>query len=374
MKPSIAAIILAAGLSSRMRRFKPLLSLGNETVLERACTLFRRAGVHDIRVVTGHRAQELEPLLKKLDVRVVVNPHYREGMFSSVAAGVATVGREVEAFFVLPVDVPLVRSATVRRLVTAFRTVPGNIVYPCFQGERGHPPLIHAGLANKILLWTGQDGLKGALAQWEHQACDMEVADSHILTDMDTPADYRLLRKRAGSLDIPTEVECRSLLGAVLGVPEPIVRHGEAVARLSVMLGKALNRSGARFDLPLLEAAGLLHDLARTESDHALTGARLLQDQGFGAVANLVASHMDLVVNESKPVSAAEVLYLADKLVKEDRTVSLEQRFAATMERHADEPTILKRIVSRRETALTIRQRMETKLGRSLAEVIGNAP
>ena len=215
--------------------------------------------------------------------------------------------------------------------------------------------------------------MKGALAQWEQQACNIEVADSHILADMDTPADYRLLRKRVGSLDIPSEVECRSLLGAVLGVPEPIVRHGQAVARLSVMLGKALNRSGARFDLPLLEAAGLLHDLARTESDHALTGARLLQDQGFGAVAALVASHMDLVVNESKPVSAAEVLYLADKLVKEDRTVSLEHRFAATLERHADEPIILKRIVSRRETALTIRKRMEAKLGRSLAEVIGYA-
>jgi CTP:molybdopterin cytidylyltransferase MocA/HD superfamily phosphodiesterase len=373
MKPSIAAIILAAGLSSRMRRFKPLLPLGNETVIERACTLYRRAGIHDIRVVTGHRAQELEPLLKMLDVRAVANQRYREGMFASVMAGVATVGPEVEAFFVLPVDIPLVRSATVRRLVTAFRAGSRDIVYPCFRGERGHPPLIRAGLAEKILLWNGNDGLKGALAQWEQQACDVEVADSHILADMDTPADYRLLRKRADSLEIPSEVECRSLLG-VLGVPEQIVRHGQAVARLSVMLGKAMNRSGAGFDLPLLEAAGLLHDLTRTGSDHARTGARLLQDQGFGAVAALVACHMDLVVNESRPVSAAEVLYLADKLVKEDRPVSLEQRFAARIERHSGEPIILKRIVSRQETALTIKRRLEATLGKSLAEVIGNAP
>ena len=374
MRPPVAAIILAAGLSSRMRRFKPLLSLGDETVIERTCSLFRRAGIHDIRVVTGHRAVELAPLLKMLDVRPVANPNYREGMFSSVTAGVATVGPEAEAFFVLPVDVPLVRSATVRRLVAAFYAGSGDIVYPCFRGERGHPPLIRAGLAEKILLWNGNDGLKGALAQWEQQACDIEVADSHILTDMDTPAEYRLLRKRATSIDIPSEAECRSLLETVLGVAEPIVRHGQAVARLSVKLGRALNRSGARLDLQLLEAAGLLHDLARNESDHALTGARLLQDQGFGAVAPLVASHMDLVVNESKPVSAAEVLFLADKLVKEDRPVSLEQRFAATMERHAGEPIILKRIVSRQETALTIRKRLEAKLGHSLAQVIGHAP
>ncbi|HEX9023581.1 MAG TPA: nucleotidyltransferase family protein, partial [Geobacteraceae bacterium] len=222
MAGPIAAIVLAAGFSQRMGEFKPLLDLGGETVLEKSVTLFRNAGINDIRVVTGHRAMDLEPLLARLGVRNVVNARYREGMFSSVAAGLATIEKDVEAFFVLPADIPLIRPATVRRLINSLDTSKHDAVYPVFRGERGHPPLIAGRLAEDITSWHGEGGLKAALAELASASLEVEVADGNILLDMDSPDDYRLLQEKALRLEIPTAEECRALLEGVLGVAEPL--------------------------------------------------------------------------------------------------------------------------------------------------------
>jgi len=73
MKPRATAIILAAGYSSRMNGFKPLLPLGETTVLERIITLFQDAEVSDIRVVVGYRAEDLLHLLRKMEVSSIIN-------------------------------------------------------------------------------------------------------------------------------------------------------------------------------------------------------------------------------------------------------------------------------------------------------------
>ena len=122
-------------------------------------------------------------------------------MFSSVTAGVATLGSEVDSFFVLPVDVPLVRPATIRRLLRFYWQEQGEVFYPRFLGKRGHPPLISSRHAREIAGWQGEGGLKAALAQWEPAALDVDVADENILLDMDTPEDYRLLREKVERID-----------------------------------------------------------------------------------------------------------------------------------------------------------------------------
>ena len=119
MKPTgrIAAIVLAAGYSSRMGEFKPLLPIGDTTILERVVTTFREADIRDIRVVIGHRSAELLPLVERLQVRPVLNERYNEGMFSSVIAAVSSLEENIEAFFLLPVDIPLV--GDLRRITEA---------------------------------------------------------------------------------------------------------------------------------------------------------------------------------------------------------------------------------------------------------------
>ncbi len=372
MAGPIAAIVLAAGFSQRMGEFKPLLPLGGETVLERCVALFRTAGVDDIRVVTGHRAAELEPLLARLGVRNVVNARYREGMFSSVAAGLATIEKDVEAFFVLPADIPLVRPATVRRLLNGFDPSKHDAVYPVFRGERGHPPLIAGRLAEDIASWHGGGGLKAALAELASASLEVDVADGNILLDMDSPDDYRLLQEKALRLEIPTPEECRALLEGVLGVAEPVIRHGKAVADIALRLGKALNQAGCDLNIPLLEAAALLHDLAKGKPDHPRLGAEILVEQGFSTVARPVATHMDITVNEAGKIGVAEVVYLADKLVQGDRQISLAERFRPKIERYAGDPALLAAVNRRLETAMIVKKVIEDKLGKSVEEVLSN--
>jgi CTP:molybdopterin cytidylyltransferase MocA len=371
MTDRATALILSAGFSSRMGEFKPLLPLGGMTVLERAVSLFRAAGVDDIRVVIGHRRRELEPLLERLGVRVIVNDRYQEGMFSSIVAGAESIADDSPPFFVLPVDIPLVRPATIRHLLEEYEEGRDDVLYPSFQGERGHPPLIAGRHARAIVEWRGTDGLRGALARWESGARSIQVADGHILNDMDTPEAYGELLRKAERYEIPTQEECAALLEMLCPADSPIVRHGRAVADLVLLLAGRLNRNGYNLDTRLLKAAGLLHDLARAEANHAQAGARLLREAGFGAVAELVASHMDLMPGTEERISPRELLYLADKLVQGEHRVTLAERFRVAMERHGHDPDILARITNRLHAALTIQKRLEATLGCPMAEVIG---
>jgi len=84
----IAALVLAAGYSSRMGDFKPLLPLGETSVLASTIKTFSVPGISQILAVVGHRAEDLRPMLKDLKVQVIYNPGYAKGMFSSVQAGV----------------------------------------------------------------------------------------------------------------------------------------------------------------------------------------------------------------------------------------------------------------------------------------------
>jgi CTP:molybdopterin cytidylyltransferase MocA/HD superfamily phosphohydrolase YqeK len=370
MNGHVAAIILAAGLSERMGEFKPLLPLGGVTALERCVNLFRLAGAADVRVVIGHRGEELLPLLSILDVRIVDNPRYREGMFSSALAGLATIESDVDAFFVLPADVPLVRPSTVRRMLVARQVKVWDVVYPVFHGERGHPPLIAGGRARDIVQWRGDGELKRALARWESTALGVSVADGNILLDMDTVEEYRSMMEKADRLEVPTPEECVELLERVFCVGDDIIRHGRAVAKVAVCLAEALNRTGYCLDIPLIEAAALLHDIAKGKPDHARLGARLLQEEGFAAVAAPVAAHMDMKFSDGNTIGAEKLLYLADKMVMGEREVTLEERFRVKQERYRDEPEILARINGRLRAAQDMKRRIESCLGRPLEEVL----
>ena len=192
----ISAIILAAGYSSRMGTLKPILKLGKQTILNRAISLFQDLGIEDVIVVVGHGASQTIPIVHDCGARAIMNRQFEQGMFSSVQAGVNALRPESEAFFVLPVDIPLVRSQTIRYLLKAYREGNSKIVVPAFQGRRGHPPLISAGYRNEILSYCGDDGLRGFFRKHNRHSELVEVGDEMILFDLDTPADYEALLAR----------------------------------------------------------------------------------------------------------------------------------------------------------------------------------
>ncbi len=194
VEEDLSAIVLAAGYSSRMSDFKPLLPLGNLTVIEIVIGIFRQAGINDITVVLGHRADDLKPVLDPLHVRWVFNEKYNEGMFSSVVAGLRSLGPGVKGVFLLPVDMPLVKSLTVKKIIRAYRELGAYVFYPTFMDRHGHPPLIPSTLFHEILSWRGPDGLQSLLARHETEAREVDVDDKGILLDIDTPEDYSEIR------------------------------------------------------------------------------------------------------------------------------------------------------------------------------------
>lgn len=367
---SIAAIILSAGYSSRMGEFKPLLPFGDATVLERDVSLFRDAGIEDVRVVIGHRAADLLPLVERLQARPVLNEGYADGMFSSVLVGVATLGDDVEAFFLLPVDIPLVRRETISMLANAFRGGNGSILYPAFYGKRGHPPLIASRYRDEITAWCGEGGLKSFLSRHDPEAVNIETNDEGILLDMDTLAEYDRLRSAWRKNALPTAEDCVKLLVTTFSAEMPLVDHCRKVAKLSVFLAKQLNEAGCRLDQDLIEAAALLHDLAKGKPNHAAEGARILGEMGYPDVARIVAVHMDITVAKEESVGAAEVLYLADKMTSRNRYITVEKRFAPRIRAATSTPEIHQAVAVRLENALKIKIRLEKILGRPLYKIL----
>ena len=361
----MGAVLLAAGYSSRMVKCKSLLPFGGLRVIERGINTFRQAGIMNITVVVGHRADELIPILDELKVSYVFNEKYSEGMFSSIVKGVQSLPTETKAFFLLPSDMPLVKSHTVRLLGRAFNKIKADIIYPVFQKHRGHPPLIGANCFPEILLGNTSGGLRQILERREGNAYEVEVFDEGILLDLDTQEDYQKIMTGYYRRDIPTQAECEAIL-VKMNVSEPIVNHGRMVAEIARNLALRLNQIGLNIDVHAVIAAGKLHDLAKGRPNHAQIGSRILKKYGYYKVAQIVAAHTDMEMNEKALPDEAAVVYLADKLVKGGGIVSIEERFSASMDKYAASAEAVAVIRERLLRAEKMEQTVEQLLGISL--------
>jgi molybdenum cofactor cytidylyltransferase len=195
--PKFIALILAAGRSSRMGEFKPLMLLEGKTVLERLLNTYLKAGVSEALVVLGHRADEIQPLLEAQGVAWIVNEHYDRGMFSSIQTGVQQLSTDCDAFFLQPADIALIRPETLQSLLTARRENRATLCYPCHDGRRGHPPLISASVIPAIEAFDKTGGMRALLARYQDAAINVDVDDPGIHFDMDTPEDYERAVRRA---------------------------------------------------------------------------------------------------------------------------------------------------------------------------------
>jgi CTP:molybdopterin cytidylyltransferase MocA len=188
------AVIAAAGLSSRMDRFKPLLPLGGTTIIERIINTLRAGGVEDIAVVTGRDAARIEETLISYHISFVHNKGYAStDMFYSASMGLAFMAEHADAVFFTPVDVPLFTVNTIRLLTECLQNGGDHIVSPAHEGERGHPILMLPQAARELIRWKGGGGLRGAIDAYSGPGGILETDDPGILFDADTPEDYRFL-------------------------------------------------------------------------------------------------------------------------------------------------------------------------------------
>lgn len=197
----IGALIAAAGCSSRMGAFKPLLPLGDTTVIGRAVGTLRDFGASPVVAVTGREASRLAAYLRPLGVECVHNPAYAQtDMFCSARLGLTALRGRVDAFFFLPGDAPLFSAGTLRALQAHWLAAGCGIVRPAYQGRSGHPILIDSAWIPALLSFTGEGGMRGALAAAGCAAGRLELDDPGLTLDADTPADYERLVRLAAEL------------------------------------------------------------------------------------------------------------------------------------------------------------------------------
>ncbi|MDR1020572.1 MAG: NTP transferase domain-containing protein [Synergistaceae bacterium] len=372
----IAGLVLAAGSAERMGECKALMPLPRDSALEVIVTRMRAAGVSSVTVVTGGYEETVRRESLRLDCDTAFNPAYRSGMFSSVLTGIRAIGDGTDAFFLLPVDVPLVKPPTYRAMIDAF--IEGydapEVVYPTFSGERGHPPLIGREMTGRILAWGGEGGLRGLLALSE-KSLDVPTADRAVLLDMDTQDDYRALLSYRMGEKIPDDGECEELL-SIAGTPKKVTRHMKVVEGCAGRLADALSKSGvsAKIDRRLLRSACLLHDIAKGKKDHEARGAAWLRERGYSKVAGLVASHKDLggKALKSSSISEAELLYLSDKITDGEVILTLKNRMLRMETRFAPGSEALAAATRKIKQASGIQKKIEKLTGRKLAELLAD--
>jgi len=199
-----AALILAAGLSSRMGRSKLLLPLSGGNVLETTAAYFRAAGIKDIYVVLGYEAERIRNNCREADtVTFVHNEHYELDMFTSVQAGVRAMGPDIAAFLLTPADCPLVAAATVRELIHRHEATAAPIVLPTYQGKAGHPCLVSMQYRDEILRDVFPAGMRTLLQRHAAEVLRVPVPDEAVLWDMDTPAQYEFIRHKSRERQCP---------------------------------------------------------------------------------------------------------------------------------------------------------------------------
>lgn len=356
MPKNLGAFVLAAGFSTRMGAFKPLMRIQGRTLVDWAVTTFLQAGVEHIVVVTGHRGDELDAEISRLGVTRIHNPQPCQGMFSSVRCAVdAAAG--LAGFFLLPVDIPLVRPATIQAMCAGWRSCPAKkpVLYPNYHGQRGHPPLIPAWLVPAIAGHDGTGGLRTVLDQ--HPGQDILVWDHGVLLDADIPEDFALLETKASKWAIGEREE--ALVLANQNMPERGMKHGQAVAQVALLLAEKLNEHGGGLNLDLIHNAALLHDVAKGQPSHEQAGARFLADLGLTGLAESVASHRDLAPPVSKRFTEKEVVYLADKLVRGSELIGIKQRFDEKLTKYAGDAQACAAIKRRLGNALAVRDLYE---------------
>ncbi|MDA5193899.1 XdhC family protein [Govanella unica] len=201
-RPQMAAIVLAAGASSRMRDAGNKLTrlIDGKAVIRHTveAALDSRAG--QVLVVTGHDAAAIEQALDGLPVTLVHNPDHAQGMASSIRAGIRALPSDCDAAMILPGDMPFVRPLHLNAVLAAYSPSKNrSICRPIHNGQPGHPVLFGRDYFDALLSLDGDQGARVIVEQHRDVLVDVAVSDKAVLTDLDTPESFAALKGESKS-------------------------------------------------------------------------------------------------------------------------------------------------------------------------------
>jgi molybdenum cofactor cytidylyltransferase len=380
-----AGLILAAGYSSRMREMKALLPFGGETLVVRQINCFISAGISDIYIVVGHKAEEITKAVGSLPVNIVYNENYPGGMFASIQAGVRAVNNDIYTpssltacqgprtmgVFLLPVDYALAQPFTIEVLKDRFEKGNAKILYPCFKDRKGHPPLFTSELIDEILSSPLDGGLKGVFERHKEEAEYVDMGNETCLIDIDSKQDYYKALDYLETHIAPDFEEC-DYIYRHYNVSEKVRAHCAKVAGIAQTIAKALMEKGYDVDPELVFSSGLLHDIKKGERGHALKAAQALSSMGYPKAAALIANHMDLSAEYARRICNESILYFADKVTGQTDIVDIRQRMSQLTNKYG-EGERMRRASERLNTAMDIQHMIQAALGEDVMRLIMQA-
>lgn len=362
MDQNYAAIVPVAGLSSRMGSFKPLLELNGFPMIELTVQSALDGGAETVCVVTGRNAKKVAAALPHNDdglakvtglekfpasslphLMSVQNPQYaKSDMLQSIKLGLAALlkrettqealhsVRMSRTLFVIPGDMPGVSPRTFAALRTAYEEGEYPVLVPTYKGERGHPLLISSACYDAVLTFEGEGGIRQALADYDW--FEVPVDDPGILLDADTPDAFDELAVHVRATRGISKVLCEELF-TQHHTPSNVQAHTSAVAEVALRMAVELNRQGYGLDSMLCYAGAYLHDLNRVEPKHSEVAEGHLNSLGYTALATVVGAHDKELVLSPSMFTEANLVFVADKLVKETTLVSIEHRYEGALKR-----------------------------------------
>ncbi|HEX7360228.1 MAG TPA: nucleotidyltransferase family protein [Bryobacteraceae bacterium] len=185
MNAQVSAVVLAAGMGTRMGAVKQLLPFRGKTLVEHVLDTLRASEVREIVLVLGFAAEDIRQRVPLDKVKVIVNGAYREGMASSLRAGISAVDPASEAALIVLADQPFVRPDTMNRLIAEHPA----IAIPTYEGKRGNPVRIGRSLFPEALRLSGDIGCRALFSAHPDEIAYVPVDDPGILIDFDTQAD-----------------------------------------------------------------------------------------------------------------------------------------------------------------------------------------
>lgn len=189
------ALLPGAGASRRMGRPKLLLPYRDGTLVGAVVEALRGGGVAKIVLVTSPGDEDLRAWAREAGVLTAVNPDPGRGMLSSIREGIAALGEIREILLVSPADLPALRPETVAALVRRMEETGAPLGVPVYGGKRGHPLAIAPALIPEIDTLDPDVGLRQLRDRHEDGLLEMEVEDSGVVVDVDTPEEYERIKR-----------------------------------------------------------------------------------------------------------------------------------------------------------------------------------
>jgi HD superfamily phosphodiesterase len=152
--------------------------------------------------------------------------------------------------------------------------------------------------------------------------------------------------------------------------PTHVKAHCRTVAKVGMTLAEELNKKGHSLDLALIKGASLTHDAARIHKDHHILGFDLLKNMGYHDEAHIVMAHMTYDnYNKVDEIDECDIVCIADRMVKEDKYVGLDERIDYILKKLEDRPDIVELIIESKKKTRALLNQIEKVIGKTIDEL-----